>query len=87
MKRRVDVLVIGAGAAGFAAGRELSQAGLTAIIVEARDRIGGRMWTLQDPNGPLPIELGAEFVHGEAPETFAIIRAAGLLTDQLPDVH
>ena len=87
MTRRVDVLVIGAGAAGLAAARDLSQAGLSAIVVEARERIGGRVWTVHDRNSPLPIELGAEFVHGEAPETFVIIRAARLIVDELPDIH
>src|SRR2546426_540716 len=85
--RRVDALVIGAGAAGLAAARELSQAGLTVTVLEARDRIGGRVFTVHDGNSPLPIELGAEFVHGEAPETFAIIRAARLIVDELPDTH
>ena len=84
---RVDALVIGAGAAGLAAARELSQSGLRAIVIEARDRIGGRIWTLHDRNSPLPIELGAEFVHGEAPDTLAIIRAANLIVNELPDVH
>ena len=86
-KHGVDALVIGAGAAGLAAARELSQTGLRAIVVEARDRIGGRMWTLHDRNSPLPIERGAEFVHGQAPSTFAIIRAANLIVNELPDVH
>jgi monoamine oxidase len=87
MNRRVNVLVIGAGAAGLAAARELSQAGFSAIVVEARERIGGRLWTVHDPDAPLPIELGAEFVHGQVPETFAIIHAARLMVDGLPDVH
>src|ERR1700730_10545097 len=87
MNHRANVLVLGAGAAGLAAARDLSQAGLSAIVVEARDRIGGRGWTVHDRNAPLPIELGAEFVHGQAPETFAIARAANLIVDELPDVH
>src|SRR5262249_34702730 len=62
--RKVDVIVIGAGAAGLAAARELSQAGLTAVVIEARDRIGGRVFTVHSPEYPLPVELGAEFVHG-----------------------
>jgi monoamine oxidase len=73
-----DVLVIGAGAAGMMAARDLSQAGLTVRLLEARDRPGGRMYTLSDPALPVPIELGAEFVHGKSPELFAIARAANL---------
>jgi monoamine oxidase len=86
-RKRVDALVIGAGAAGLAAARELSQAGKSVTIVEARQRIGGRIFTLHDRNWPLPVELGAEFVHGEAEQTFAIVRAAGILVDELPDEH
>lgn len=86
-RQRVDSLVIGAGAAGLSAARDLSQAGKRVVVVEARQRIGGRIFTLHDRDWPLPVELGAEFVHGEAAATFAIIRAAGLLVDELPDHH
>src|SRR5579864_2733649 len=86
-KHRVEALVIGAGAAGLAAARDLSQAGLRAVVIEARDRIGGRVWTIYGRNSPAPVELGAEFVHGQAPDTFTIIRAANLIVSELPDVH
>ena len=59
-----DVIIIGAGAAGLAAARELSAAQLNVIILEARDRIGGRIHTYFDK---WPIELGAEFVHASRP--------------------
>lgn len=87
VRRLVDCLVLGAGAAGLAAARDLSHAGKRVTVVEARQRIGGRIFTLRDRNWPLPVELGAEFVHGQAEATFAIIRAAGLLVDELPDDH
>lgn len=61
---RADVIVIGAGAAGVFAMRELVRSGLTAICVEARNRIGGRIFTRRSL-ARHPIELGAEFVHGE----------------------
>jgi monoamine oxidase len=86
-RRRVNALVIGAGAAGLAAARELSQSGLTGVLIEARERIGGRIFTVHGENSALPIELGAEFVHGQPAETFQIIRAAGLVVDELPDGH
>src|SRR5919201_1294251 len=86
-RNRIDVVVIGAGAAGLAAARDLSQAGLRLVVVEARPRIGGRILTLHDPRAPLPIELGAEFIHGEAPETLAIAQAARLMVLELPDLH
>jgi monoamine oxidase len=60
----VDVVVIGAGAAGLMALRDLDRAGISVLGLEARDRIGGRAFTLHDPMCPVPIELGAEFVHG-----------------------
>jgi monoamine oxidase len=62
---RADVIVIGAGAAGVFAMRELVHSGLTAICVEARNRIGGRIFTRRSL-ARHPIELGAEFVHGES---------------------
>ena len=76
---KVDIAVIGAGAAGLAAADELHRKGLTVAVFEARDRIGGRILTHRDARVPLPIELGAEFVHGEAPETERVLRDAGRL--------
>lgn len=87
MSDRFDAIVIGAGAAGLSAARILSGAGKTVCILEARERIGGRIWTLHLPHPLLPVELGAEFVHGEAPATLSIAEAAGLLVVQLPDDH
>jgi monoamine oxidase len=83
----VDVVIIGAGASGLAAARELARNGRRIAIVEARDRIGGRVHTLHAADVALPIELGAEFIHGAAEETFRIVDAAALLVDQLPDDH
>jgi monoamine oxidase len=75
---RFDVIIIGAGAAGLAALAELDKAGLNTLCLEARDRIGGRIFTIHDPACPLPIELGAEFIHGRPPETWNIIESARL---------
>jgi monoamine oxidase len=83
----LDAVVIGGGAAGLAAARELSQHGLKLALLEARGRLGGRVHTLRDPAWPLPVELGAEFLHGEAAATRDIARAAGLLVDETPDRH
>jgi monoamine oxidase len=82
-----DVVVIGAGAAGLAAARVLSGAGRRVCILEARPRIGGRIFTVHRSDLPLPIELGAEFIHGESATTFRIVDAAALLACQLPDDH
>jgi monoamine oxidase len=81
----LDAIVIGAGAAGLAAARDLSSAGKSVVILEARQRIGGRIFTLHESNLPLPIELGAEFIHGEAEETFKIVEAGALLAYELPN--
>jgi monoamine oxidase len=75
----LDIAVIGAGVAGLAAAEELRRKGLSVAVLEARDRIGGRVLTHRDARVPLPIELGAEFVHGEAPETRRALRQAGRL--------
>ena len=76
---RTDVAVLGAGVAGLAAARALAEGGLRAVVLEARDRIGGRIFTVRDDRLALPIELGAEFLHGGAPETMRLVRAAGLV--------
>jgi monoamine oxidase len=80
---QVDALVIGAGAAGLAAAHTLSEHGLSLAVLEARDRIGGRIFTTRPSGVGLPVELGAEFVHGRPRETFAIVRAAGLTLCEL----
>ncbi len=84
---RYDVVIIGAGAAGLAAARELSGAGKRICLLEARDRIGGRVSTLHLPDLPLPIELGAEFIHGRSATTFSIVDATALAAMELPDNH
>ncbi len=57
-------LVIGAGTAGLAAARELSNAGVNVLVLEARDRVGGRVHT-DTAFAPHPVEFGAEFIHGD----------------------
>jgi monoamine oxidase len=78
--RKTDVIIVGAGVSGLAAARALRERGLRVEVLEARDRIGGRVFTHRDPRAPAPIELGAEFVHGSAPEVMSIVREAGLLS-------
>jgi monoamine oxidase len=72
-----DVVIIGAGVSGLAAASELRKSGLSVLILEARDRVGGRAWTRHEPDLSAPIELGAEFIHGRAPETFELLREIG----------
>ena len=74
----VDVVVLGAGIAGLAAARKLAEAGLSVVLLEARSRTGGRIFTTRTPATDLPVELGAEFVHGRPPELLDLIHEAGL---------
>ena len=59
---RRDAVVIGAGVAGLSAARELSAAGRDVLVLEARDRIGGRTWTVDLAGAPA--DLGASWIHG-----------------------
>lgn len=72
-----DVLVLGAGMAGVTVARELARAGLEVVVVEARDRIGGRIRSIRDFCGGA-VEAGAEFVHGLGARTWPEVREAGL---------
>ncbi len=73
-----DFIVIGAGAAGLAAARRLASRSLRVILLEARDRIGGRVWSRTIAPSRTPAELGAEFIHGPAQQTMALLRETGI---------
>jgi len=74
MSQNPDVIILGAGAARLSAAIELTRAGLAVSVIEARNRIGGRIFTLRDPVCDAPIELGAEFIHGKPPEIWDLLR-------------
>ena len=57
-----DTIVVGAGVAGLTAARLLSQSGRSVVVLEARDRLGGRVWT--DRSDPCATDLGASWIHG-----------------------
>jgi len=78
-----EVLVIGGGVAGLAAAKRLSQAGVFVIVLEARDRIGGRVLTTHPPDLNVAVELGAEFVHGRPPESFDLIKQGKLTAEEV----
>jgi monoamine oxidase len=73
-----DVAVIGAGFAGLAAARAVATKGRTAVVFEGRDRVGGRVWTRATPDGAVPLELGAEFVHGHPAATARLAHEVGV---------
>ncbi len=81
-----EILIIGAGAAGLAAAHALRGAGRMGVL-EARDRVGGRVLSLSDPAFPLPIEGGAEYIHGRAAARSAFLRAAGVVPVDVADEH
>lgn len=80
MKPVCEVIVIGAGAAGLAAAEALTRAGRSVLVLEARERIGGRVWTHRMPGLAAPVELGAEFIHGNAAATYSLLEEFGMAT-------
>jgi monoamine oxidase len=81
-----DVAVVGAGAAGLNAADALAHAGQRVILLEANQRYGGRIITLESESR-FPVELGAEFVHGKPPPTLELARKANLALEPLTDAH
>src|SRR4051794_16188444 len=77
MGEKNSVLIVGAGVAGLTAAIDLGQAGIPVVLLEARDRIGGRVFTKRVTGCEAPIELGAEFIHGKPPETWGPLQKHG----------
>lgn len=73
-----DVIVIGAGPAGLSAAHDLQKGGKRVVVLEARDRIGGRVHTVRERG---VVEAGAEFIHGENAVTWQLVRDLGLKTE------
>ncbi|MCW4469399.1 FAD-dependent oxidoreductase [Flavobacterium sp. MFBS3-15] len=73
-----EILIIGAGASGLMAAYTLAKAGKTVTVLEARNRIGGRIHTMTGKGFSMPVELGAEFVHGNLPVTLGLLKQAGI---------
>src|SRR6516164_4877866 len=72
------IVIVGAGAAGLMAARELGRAAKRVTILEARERCGGRIQPLPAAQFGYKADGGAEFIHGEAPITRGLLRQAGL---------
>jgi monoamine oxidase len=82
-----SVLIIGAGAAGLAAARDLAAAAIPVTVLEARDRIGGRVHTIHDESLNLPMELGAEFIHGKHPSLFKLLNSSRTAFSDVAERH
>ena len=82
MRAIYDVIIVGAGAAGLAAGAKLAQSGARVALLEARNRVGGRIFTQHLPvdegQAPMCVELGAEFIHGLPSATWSLVGQAKL---------
>jgi len=83
MSKTHRVIVVGAGAAGLAGAVDLARAGVSVIILEARNRVGGRMFTQRDPVCQAPIELGAEFIHGLPSEIWELLQARNVKIEEV----
>ncbi len=85
MSRAVDVIVVGAGLAGLTAARELAGSGLDVMVLEARERIGGRTWTKADALPGITLDLGAQSVDSRQPLISAEVVRYGLVKgDEFP---
>jgi monoamine oxidase len=82
-----DAVVIGAGMAGLCATRALAEAGRSVLLLEAKQRVGGRILSLPLADSTLTAELGAEFVHGKPEPTLQLAREAGVELIPLQDLH
>lgn len=72
------VIVVGAGVAGLVAAKDISAKGYRVIILEAGERVGGRIHTLTNDTFLYPVEAGAEFIHGNLPLTLSMMKEAGI---------
>lgn len=77
-----DVVVVGAGAAGIGAGAVLADAGCRFLLLEARERVGGRAWTVDSGHG-FPIDLGCEWLHAAPTNPLVpLARERGIAVDE-----
>jgi monoamine oxidase len=83
-KSEFEVVVVGGGAAGIAAARKLHDAGVDCLLLEARSRLGGRAWTVNEPTGA-PIDLGCGWLHSADRNRWReIAEAQGRTIDKTP---
>ncbi|HVU03621.1 MAG TPA: NAD(P)/FAD-dependent oxidoreductase [Polyangiaceae bacterium] len=82
-----DVAVVGAGAAGLLSARTLGGRGRRVDVFEGRGRVGGRIWPVVHERWPMPLELGAEFIHGAEGPTLSTLASLGVAVDRVRDEH
>jgi len=80
-----DVIVVGGGFAGVTAAREIALRGRSVLLLEARDRLGGRTWSAEWDG--IPVEYGGQWVHWHQPHTWSEITRAGLRVDLTDDAE
>ena len=78
MTTESDILIIGAGACGLMAAKELSAKGKKVTVLEARNRTGGRIHTINGDGFLQAVETGPEFIHGKLPITLKLLKKAGI---------
>jgi monoamine oxidase len=85
MARTHDVIVVGGGFAGVTAAREAALRGRSLLLLEARDRLGGRTWSAEWDG--MPVEYGGAWVHWHQPHTWSEITRAGLAVELSADAE
>ncbi|MFI5185174.1 MAG: flavin monoamine oxidase family protein [Chitinophagales bacterium] len=80
-KRPGGIIIVGGGMAGLMAAKELLSQGHVVTIVEASDRLGGRVYTIRNSSFSQPVEKGVEFIHGDLPLTIQLLKEAGIEYD------
>jgi phytoene dehydrogenase-like protein len=84
---KADIIIIGAGACGLTAARELVMAGKKVCVLEARNRLGGRIYTYEGSGFSKPVEAGAEFIHGDLPFTQSLLKEAGISSYSMTGIN
>jgi monoamine oxidase len=87
VRETVEIVVIGGGIAGLAAARDLAAARKKVVLIESRERLGGRILTARPAGWRHPIELGAQFVHGGNADLWRLLKTSRARVVKVPDSH